>query len=207
MVFGWFSLFFKTLITPQMYLSELYLGPTVQSRSAARRTDQDLYNKILQIGWSYDESVCWWCWGKASTKVTAGCYGADSEGWFDPWALLQVQNCLCKKKKTKSSLSITGWFYRLSSCPPNMVESSMSKEKWLRSLRCKNEFSIICVKCHSKFARIYFQGRIEVVLNHQIQVNRNSDGNPSSALISNPSGDKEASLSTAWHHHHHHHHK
>ena len=50
MVFGWFSLFFKTLITPQMYLSELYLGPTVQSRSAALRTDQDLYNKILQIG-------------------------------------------------------------------------------------------------------------------------------------------------------------
>ena len=30
--------------------------------------------------------------------MTAGCYGADSEGWFDPWALLQVQNCLCKKK-------------------------------------------------------------------------------------------------------------
>ena len=194
-----------------MYPSELYIGLTVQfrTRSAARRTDQDLYNKILQIGWCYDESVCWWCWGKASTKVTAGCYGADSEGWFDPWALLQVQNCFCIKK-TPSSVSIcyNYWlmlapifqiflFSRLSSCPPNMVESSISKEKWLRSLRCKNEVSIICVKSHSKLARIYCQGRIEVVPNHQIQVNRNSDGNPSSALISNPSGDKEASLSTA----------
>ena len=24
--------------------------------------------------------------------MTAGCYGADSEGWFDPWALLQVKS-------------------------------------------------------------------------------------------------------------------
>ena len=45
---------------------------------------------------------------------------------------------------------------------------------------------------------------VEVDINHQ--VNRNSDGNPSSALISNPSGEKEASLSTAWHHRHHRHH-
>jgi hypothetical protein len=22
--------------------------------------------------------------------LTAGCYGGDSEGWFDPWALLQA---------------------------------------------------------------------------------------------------------------------
>ena len=22
--------------------------------------------------------------------VAAGCYGGDTEGWFDPWALLQV---------------------------------------------------------------------------------------------------------------------
>jgi len=28
--------------------------------------------------------------GDVSPEVTAGCYGADSEGWFDPWALLQA---------------------------------------------------------------------------------------------------------------------
>ena len=28
-------------------------------------------------------------------QVTAGCYGADSEGWFDPWALLQVPFHIC----------------------------------------------------------------------------------------------------------------
>jgi hypothetical protein len=25
-----------------------------------------------------------------SDGLTAGCYGGDSEGWFDPWALLQA---------------------------------------------------------------------------------------------------------------------
>lgn len=28
--------------------------------------------------------------GDVSPEVTAGCYGSDSEGWFDPWALLQA---------------------------------------------------------------------------------------------------------------------
>jgi len=28
--------------------------------------------------------------GDVSPEVTAGCYGADNEGWFDPWALLQA---------------------------------------------------------------------------------------------------------------------
>ena len=41
------------------------------------------------------------CWIEVSQlicfhrQVTAGCYGADSEGWFDPWALLQVPFHIC----------------------------------------------------------------------------------------------------------------
>jgi len=73
--------------------------------------------------------------GDVSPEVTAGCYGADSEGWFDPWALLQA--------------------FKLSAQ----------------------------------------HGGVEYIQGEVTQVNRNSDGNPSSALISNPSGDKEIELS------------
>ena len=134
-----------------MYPSELYLGPTVQFRSAARRMDQDLYNKILQIGWSYDESVCWWCWGKASTKVTAGCYGADSEGWFDPWALLQVQNCLCKKNKNKI-ITFNNWLilqaFKLSAQHGGVeyvqgeVTQVLALQEWIFHYLCQVSFKI-----------------------------------------------------------------
>ena len=190
-----------------MYPSELHLGPTIQFRPGPSLIEYYKLNgltKSQDIGYVEENHQPRWQLAVMGQIVRDGlthgrCFRyriafvlKNTIITFNDWLML-------------AHIFQIFLFSRLSSCPPNMVELSMSKEKWLRSSRCKNEFSIICVKCHSKFARIYCQGRMEVVLNYQIQVNRNSDGNPFSALISNPSGDKEASFSTAWHHHHYHH--
>ena len=46
------------------------------------------YSTVVQYSTQYSTVVQYIT---ECTQVTAGCYGGDSEGWFDPWALLQVQ--------------------------------------------------------------------------------------------------------------------
>ena len=127
-----------------------------------------------------------------STKVTAGCYGADSEGWFDPWALLQVQSSLYT---FFDPLHIINHLW-------NLLIISSSHVSWDRDCHV---WKLQAFKVSAQHGGVeYLQGKVTQVQSPAVfwkyctnldkKVKTKSDGTPSSAIISGNLS-KEASLS------------
>jgi hypothetical protein len=63
----------------------------------------------------------------SSDGLTAGCYGGDSEGWFDPWALLQAFKLQVNKIEISSAAHVS-----VTHCKENWIY--VFPEKELRGL-------------------------------------------------------------------------
>ena len=126
---------------PKMYPSELHLGPTIQFRPGPSLIEYYKLNgltKSQDIGYVEENHQPRWQLAVMGQIVRDG---------LTHGRCFRYRIAFVLKKKT--IITFNNWlilaaifqiflFSRLSSCPPNMVELSMSKEKWLRFSCCKN---------------------------------------------------------------------